>query len=60
MSEVFDAETLSRTARLAGFVWTAEELEILRPAVATALSLLATLDALPLDTIEPTTQYRIL
>ena len=60
MSEVFDAETLSRAARLAGFVWTAEELETLRPALETALRLLATLDALPLDTIEPTTQYRIL
>jgi Asp-tRNA(Asn)/Glu-tRNA(Gln) amidotransferase C subunit len=60
MNEVFDAETLSRGARLAGFAWTAEELETLRPAVEAALRLLATLEALPLDAIEPTTQYRIL
>jgi len=60
MSDVFDAETLSRAARVAGFVWTAEELEALRPAVAAAQRLLATLDALPLDAVEPTTQYRIL
>lgn len=60
MSELFDAVTLSRTARLAGFVWSTEELEALRPAVEAALRLLATLDALPLDAVEPTTQYRIL
>ena len=60
MSDVFDAETLRRAARLAGFVWTVEELETLRPAVEAALRLLATLDTLPLDAVEPTTQYRIL
>jgi hypothetical protein len=60
MSQVFDAETLSRAARVAGFAWTAEELEAARPAVEAALALLATLDALALETVEPTTQYRIL
>ena len=60
MSEVFDADALSRAARLAGFAWTPQELEPVRPAVEAALRLLATLDALPLDAVEPTTQYRIL
>jgi len=60
MSDVFDAETLTRAARMAGFVWTVEELEALRPAIEAGRRLLATLDALPLDAIEPTTQYRIL
>jgi len=60
MSEVFDAEALSRAARLAGVDWTPEELEAARPAVEAARHLLATLDALPLDGVEPTTQYRIL
>jgi hypothetical protein len=60
MSEVFDADALSRAARLAGFDWTPQELEPARPAVEAALRLLATLDALPLDAVEPTTQYRIL
>jgi hypothetical protein len=60
MSDVFDAETLTHAARVAGFGWTAEELEALRPAVEAGRRLLATLDALPLDAVEPTTQYRIL
>ena len=60
MNEVFDAETLRHTARVAGFAWSAEELEALRPAVEAALRLLATLEALPLGAVEPTTQYRIL
>jgi hypothetical protein len=60
MNEVFDVETLRRAARVAGFAWDAEELQALRPAIEAALSLLATLDALPLDAVEPTTQYRIL
>jgi len=60
MNEVFDVDTLHCAARVAGFTWTAAELETLRPAVAAALSLLAALDALPLDGVEPTTQYRIL
>jgi hypothetical protein len=60
MNEVFDVETLRRAARVAGFAWSAEEVQTLRPAIEAALSLLATLDALPLDAVEPTTQYRIL
>ena len=60
MNEVFDVETLRRAARVAGFAWTAEELETLRPAVEAAAGLLSTLDALPLGAVEPTTQYRVL
>ena len=60
MDEVFDVETLRRAARVAGFAWTDAELQPLRRAVEASLRLLATLDALPLDAIEPTTQYRIL
>ena len=60
MSDVFDAETLTRVARVAGFVWAVQELEALRPAIEAGRRLLATLDALPLDAVEPTTQYRIL
>jgi Asp-tRNA(Asn)/Glu-tRNA(Gln) amidotransferase C subunit len=60
MAELFDVETLRRAARVAGFAWTDEELEALRPAVEASMRLLATLDAVPLDGIEPTTQYRIL
>ena len=60
MSEVFDVDTVQRAARVAGFAWTAEELATLRPAIAAALTLLATLDAVPLEGVEPTTQYRIL
>ena len=60
MNEVFDVETLRGAARVAGFAWTVEELEALRPAVEAALRLLAALDDLPLGAVEPTTQYRIL
>ena len=60
MDDVFNVETLRCAARVAGFAWTEAELEPLRRASAASLRLLATLDALPLDTIEPTTQYRIL
>jgi hypothetical protein len=60
MNEVFDVETLRRAARVAGFAWTVEELETLRPALEAALRLLATLDDLPLGAVEPTTQYRVL
>jgi Asp-tRNA(Asn)/Glu-tRNA(Gln) amidotransferase C subunit len=60
MDEVFNVETLRHAARVAGFAWTDAELEPLRRAIEASLRLLATLDALPLDAIEPTTQYRIL
>jgi hypothetical protein len=60
VDDVFDLATLRGAARVAGFTWTDEELDAIRPAVQASLRLLATLDALPLDAVEPTTQYRIL
>jgi hypothetical protein len=60
MNELFDVETLRRAAFVAGFAWSDEELTALRAAVAASRRLLATLEALPLETVEPTTQYRIL
>ncbi|HEY3099430.1 MAG TPA: hypothetical protein VGL14_11005 [Methylomirabilota bacterium] len=60
MGDVFEVEMLRHAARVAGFAWTDAELQPLRRAVEASLRLLATLDALPLDAIEPTTQYRIL
>lgn len=60
MSQPIDLETLRRAARLAGFDWPDGELEAIRPMVEASLRLLASLEALPLDAVEPTTQYRIL
>jgi hypothetical protein len=60
MDDVFDLETLRRAARVAGFDWSDAELEAIAPAVQASLRLLATLDGLPLDAVDPTTQYRIL
>ena len=60
MDDVFDVETMRRAASLAGFAWGDEELAALRAAVAAGRRLLATLEELPLATVEPTTQYRIL
>ena len=53
-------ETLQRLARLGGFAWTDAELEAIRPAVARILDLLARLETLPLTSVEPSTQYRVL
>ena len=53
-------ETLQRITRTAGFAWTDAELEALRPALQKSLELLARLEALPLGTVEPTVQYRML
>ena len=53
-------ETLRRMAALGGFVWTDAELESIRPAVERLLEMLERLESLPLDAIEPTTQYRVL
>lgn len=59
MTEPIDLETLRRTARLAGFAWSDAQLEAIRPLVQSALRLLDSLDTLPLDGLEPTTQYRM-
>src|SRR5262245_50976610 len=44
----------------AGFAWTDAELEPIRPAVERLLEALERLESLPLEELEPTTQYRIL
>ena len=59
MSEPVDLGALRASARLAGFEWTDAELEAIRPMVEASLRLLAGLEELPLDEVEPTTQYRI-
>ena len=53
-------ETLQRLARLGGFAWSDAELETIRPGVQRLLEMLEGLEGLPLDGIEPTTQYRVL
>ena len=55
-----DLDTLRRMTRLSGFDWSDAELEAVRPAVARMLDLLARLETLPLASVEPTTQYRVL
>jgi Asp-tRNA(Asn)/Glu-tRNA(Gln) amidotransferase C subunit len=54
-----DVETLQRAARLAGFEFSASDLEPLRAAIERALQALARLEALPLGAVEPVTQYRM-
>ena len=54
-----DLESLERAAHLAGFDFTPAELTPLRPAVERALQALERLEALPLATVEPVTQYRM-
>ena len=54
-----DLESLRHAARLAGFDFAASDLEPLRPAVARALQALERLEALPLGSVEPVTQYRV-
>ena len=54
-----DVDTLQRAARLAGFEFAAADLEAIRPAVERALQALERLEALPLATVEPVTQYRV-
>lgn len=60
MTEPIDLETLRRAAGLAGFAWSDAELDAIRPMVEAALRLLAGLETLPLEEVEPTTQYRML
>jgi hypothetical protein len=59
MNPPVDLDTLRTSARLAGFHWTDAQLEAIRPVVEASLRLLAGLDELPLDDVEPTTQYRM-
>jgi Asp-tRNA(Asn)/Glu-tRNA(Gln) amidotransferase C subunit len=60
MSQPIDLETMRRVAGLAGFEWSDAELEAIRPLVDASLRMLVGLETLPLDEVEPTTQYRIL
>lgn len=53
-------DDLARAARLAGFDWSASDLEAIRPAVERALQALAALERLGPQAPEPTTTYRIL
>ncbi len=53
-------DDLTRAARLAGFEWSAADLEPLAPALERALQSLARLERLGPDAPEPATTYRIL
>ena len=54
-----DIETLQHAAHLAGFDFTASDLEPIQLAVARALQALERLEALPLAGVEPVTQFRV-
>jgi Asp-tRNA(Asn)/Glu-tRNA(Gln) amidotransferase C subunit len=56
---ITDVDTLRRAARLAGFEFSASDLEPLRPAIERALEALERLERLPFGAIEPVTQYRV-
>ncbi len=53
-------DDLARAARLAGFEWSAADLEAIRPSLERALDALARLERLGPDAPEPTTMYRML
>ena len=55
-----DADTLRNAARLAGFDFAVADLEALRPAIERALEALSRLESLPLSSVEPVTQYRVI
>ena len=59
MNQPIDLVSLRAGSRLAGFDWTDAELDAIRPMVEASLRLLAELEELPLEDVEPTTQYRI-
>lgn len=59
MTPPTDLETLRRAAHLAGFEWSDAELEAIRPMVEASLRLLSGLETLPLEGVEPSTQYRM-
>ncbi len=51
--------TLRTIADLHGLPWSDAELAAALPAVTSALAMLASLDAIPVDSIEPTTHFRV-
>ena len=52
-------DTMRAIARLQGFEWSDAELDAMRPVVEANRRLLARLETLPLDAIDPSTQYRL-
>ena len=54
-----DVETLRQAARLAAFDFSASDLEPIRSAIERALQALARLEELPLGSVEPVTQFRM-
>jgi len=52
-------EAMRQIAALNGFQWTDEDLERLRPAVERVMGLVARLEDLSLDAVEPVVQYRV-
>ena len=55
-----DLDTLRGFARVAGFDWSDEELERLRPAIEASRRILGALESAPVADVEPTTLYRVL
>ena len=55
-----DLETLRRVSRFAGFDWSDDELERLRPMIEASRRMLAALEAAPIADVEPTTLYRVI
>ena len=51
--------TLRTIADLHGLPWTDAELEAALPAVTGALAMLATLEAIAVDSVEPATHFRV-
>jgi hypothetical protein len=54
-----DLDALRQIARAAGFVWSDDELESLRPLISQARAAFQALQALPLHEVEPATQFRM-
>ena len=52
-------EAMRQLAALNGFQWTDEDLERLRLAVERVMGLVARLEDLSLDAVEPVVQYRV-
>jgi hypothetical protein len=50
---------MRRMAALSGYEWTEEELQALEPIVERALALVARLEALPLEDVEPGILFRM-
>jgi Asp-tRNA(Asn)/Glu-tRNA(Gln) amidotransferase C subunit len=52
-------EAMRELAALNGFQWTDAELEALRPALERVMGLLARLEGLALEAVEPSVQHRV-